>query len=282
MSRLIGLRRHVVLPAVMVMSFGACSSSDDSGADASGPQAVRVVADDASWETSGMSGLRAGWVSFTLETREGEADHGLALLRLKGDATVDELVQVEDFEQFLELVEPIGGLVGVTGAASHTVTSRLDAGSYAIIDFGETEAGPNFLRGMTASFDVAGGDGTAGVRPESDGEIVMREFAIDVPDGFTGHGTYLVRNDGGLFHELNIGRFDRGIDPVEVIRVHAETGRGEGAEEVPGMWVLAPGEEAYLELDLAPGPHAFVRFLSDPEDQPSHALRGMYALFTVD
>ena len=64
------------------------------------------------------------------------------------------------------------------------------------------------------------------MRPESDGEIVMREFAIDVPEGFTGHGTYLVRNDGGLYHELNLARFDPGIDPVEVIRVHAETGHG--------------------------------------------------------
>ena len=62
----------------------------------------------------------------------------------------------------MELVEPLGGLVGVTGAASHTVTARLDPGPYAIIDFGETEEGPNFLRGMTASFEVTAGDGTAG------------------------------------------------------------------------------------------------------------------------
>jgi hypothetical protein len=109
----------------------------------------------------------------------------------------------------------------------------------------------------------------------------MREFAIDVPDGFSGQGTYLVRNDGGLFHELNIGRFDAGTDPVEVIRQHAETGHGVGATEETGMWVLAPDAEAYLQLDLEPGNYAFVCFLSDPEDQPSHALHGMYTLFTV-
>jgi hypothetical protein len=73
-----------------------------------------------------------------METREGEADHGLGLLRLQGDATVDELVQAES-EQFLELAEPIGGLVGVTGAATHTVTAHLDPGSYAII-VGASEA----------------------------------------------------------------------------------------------------------------------------------------------
>jgi hypothetical protein len=132
-------RKHVALSAALAMLLGACSSSGETGAGESGPPAVRVVADDASWETSGISDLRAGWVSFTMETREGEADHGLGLLRLQGDATVDELVQAESFEQFLELAEPIGGLVGVTGAATHTVTAHLDPGSYAII-VGASEA----------------------------------------------------------------------------------------------------------------------------------------------
>lgn len=281
MNSSIASRKHVALSAALAMLLGACSSSGETAAGESGPQAVRVIADDASWETSGISDLRAGWVSFTMETREGEADHGLGLLRLQGDATVEELVQAESFEQFLELAEPIGGLVGVTGAATHTVTAHLDPGPYAIIDFGETEEGPNFLRGMTASFDVASGEEVAGVQPSSDGEIVMREFAIDVPEGFAGHGTYLVRNAGGLFHELNIARFPAGVDAVEEIGRHAETGRGR-MTEVPGMWLLAPDGEAYLELDLDPGSHALICFLSDPEDQPAHAEQGMYTLFTVD
>jgi hypothetical protein len=99
-------------------------------------------------------------MSFTMETREGEADHGLGLLRLQGDATVDELVQAES-EQFLELAEPIGGLVGVTGAATHTVTAHLDPGSYAII-VGASEArsqrriGADNGRREAAAADAAG------------------------------------------------------------------------------------------------------------------------------
>jgi hypothetical protein len=167
MSRLVMSGRPIVLAAGLVGLFGAGWWSVAAATAASEPQVVHVVADDSSWDTSGTSGLQAGWVSFTLETREGEADHGLALLRLKGEATVDVLVGAEDFDQFLELAEPLGGLVGVTGAATHTMIARLDAGSYAIIDFGESEEGPNFLRGMTASFEVAAGDGSAGVRPHS-------------------------------------------------------------------------------------------------------------------
>ena len=153
-----------------------------------------------------MSTLEAGWVTFTMQTLDGEADHGLALVRLKGDVTMDDALQAESFAQFEKMVHPIGGLVGLTGAASHSVTVRLAAGSYGMFDFGESEAGPNMHRGMAATLEVASGDGAAGVEPSSDGEIVMREFAIDVPEGFTGQGTYLVRNAGDLHHELNIGR----------------------------------------------------------------------------
>lgn len=280
MSALISRWRLVVPAAVVLMMFGACAPAEGQATERPRAQAVHVIADDASWTTSGISGLRAGWVSFTLETRKGKADHGLALLRLKGDATVEELIKAESFEQFLALAQPLGGLVGVTGAATHTMTARLDAGRYAIIDGGESAAGPNFARGMTASFDVARSDRPAGVRPEPDGEIVMREFAIDLPERFSGYGTYLVRNAGGLYHEMTIGRFSPGTDVVEEIRRHAKTGRGKGTE-VPGMWVLAPGTQAYLDLDLTPGRYAVVCFLSDPENQPAHALQGMYDLFTV-
>ena len=215
-----------------------------------------------------------------MQTVDGEADHGLALLRLKGDATVDDALRAESLAQLEEMAEPIGGLVGLTGAASHSVTVRLVAGAYGMFDLGESEDGPNMLRGMTASFEVASGDGAAGLRPSSDGEIEMSEFAIDVPEGFTGRGTYLVRNAGGLYHELNIGRVGAGDDVVEEVRRDAETGESR-ITEVPGMWILGPGETAYLTLDLDNGSYVFSCNLADPEDQPAHTLHGMYTPFTV-
>jgi hypothetical protein len=270
--------------AVLALGLAACArqgaAPDQTGAPAQAkPQQVTVTADDAGWKTVGTQDLRAGWVTFTFETREGEADHGMQLVRFKNGGTIEQLLEAED-EEFLEMAEPIGGFVGVTGAERHTLTIHLDAGSYGMIDFGGTdEGGPNFLRGMTASFEVAPGDGTIGSRPNSDGEIVMTEFAIDLPEGFTGQGTYLVRNAGALLHELNIGRLSPGADLEEEIRQHAETGRGR-LTEVPGLAVISPGKEAYLELDLASGSYAFACFIS-MGSEPPHALQGMYAPVTV-
>ena len=154
------------------------------------------------------------------------------------------------------------------------MTVLLDPGSYAMMDFGGDD-GPNFLRGMTASFDVVEGDGQAGVRPKSDGEIVMSEFAVAVPDGFTGNGTYRVRNAGGLLHELNDRPFpSRGRPGDEEIRSSRRDRREGACMEVPGLWLLGPGEEAYLELDLEPGSYAFACFIADPMDQPVPRLEG--------
>lgn len=272
------------LGAILALGLAACARQavrpDQPAAPAQAmPQQVTITADDAGWKTVGTEDLRAGWVTFTFETLEGAGDHGLEIIRLKNGGTIEQALSTEDPAEFLRLAEPLGGFVGITGAESHTLTIRLDPGSYGMVDFGESEEGPNFLRGMTATFEVARGEGTAGVAPASDGEIVMREFAIDLPSGFTGQGTYLVRNAGGLIHELNIGWFPAGIDVLEEIRRHAETGHGRGTE-VPGLAMIAPGRDAYLELNLPEGSYAFTCFFSGgPEG--THALQGMYTPVTV-
>jgi hypothetical protein len=281
-SRTTGIRL-AALGAVLALGLAACARQADAPSRPAAPaqaqlQRVTITAGD-DWETTGLDSLKAGWVTITFDTLEGAGDHGLEVVRFKQDVSIEELLSTEDPDEFLAMAEPLGGFVGITGAESHTLTIRLDAGSYGMVDFGESEEGPNFLRGMTATFEVTEGDGTAGIQPASDGEIVMREFAIDLPEGFTGQGTYLVRNAGALIHELNIGRVPPGIDPIEELERHAETGRGR-VTEVPGLAMIGPGREAYLELDLSDGSYAFACFFSGgPEG--THALKGMYTSLTV-
>jgi hypothetical protein len=275
--------RVAALGVLAVLALTACArqavAPEQPAAPAQAkPQQVTIAAGDG-WEVTGLDTLKAGWVTITFNTLQGEGDHGLEVVRFKQDVSIEQLLSTEDPEEFLEMAEPLGGFVGITGAESHTITLELEAGSYGMVDFGGTEEGPNFARRMTATFEVTQGDGTAGIRPASDGEIVMREFAIELPDGFTGQGTYLVRNTGGLIHELNIGRVPPGIDPIEELKRHAETGRGR-MTEVPGLAMIGPGREAYLELNLTQGPYVFACFFSGgPEGV--HALQGMYAPVTV-
>jgi hypothetical protein len=271
--------RLFALTAAVLLAVPTCSEPGNVSAGRE-RQEVIVTADDAGWTTVGTEGLRAGWVSFTLETVEGEADHSLQLVRFNDGGTVERLLEADDAE-FLRIAAPIGGFVGVAGSERRTLTVRLEAGSYGMFDFGGThQGGPNFLRGMTDSFDVASGDGTAGIPPDADGEIVMREFAIDLPPGFSGHGTYRVRNEGALLHELDIARLPLEADAMDEIERQVATGLS-SLVETPGLAIIAPGSEAYLELDLAAGRYAFVCFAEVSPDGEPHALKGMYALTAV-
>jgi hypothetical protein len=156
---------------------------------------------------------------------------------------------------------------------------RLRPGTYAMLDFGGDRK-PNFLRGMLSSFEVVSEGGVKTSPPPSDGEIVMTEFSIDLPEGFTGRGTYAVHNDGALFHELNLGTFPEGIDVAAEIEKAAKTGRSKG-KEVTGLWVMAPGTTIYFDLDLPAGNYVALCLLPDPPEQGPHALKRMWSKFTV-
>lgn len=246
------------------------------------PQRARIAAGDG-WRTTGFDSLEAGWVTIAFETLEGPADHGLQIVRLKDGTTFDaalEAVQSDDIGDFLDVAEPIGGLVGVRGAQTLRLTLRLDAGSYAMFDFGGGPEGPNFMNGMTAAFDVARAEEPVGSAPATDGEIVLTEYTVEMPVGFSGNGTYLVRNDGAALHELNIGALPPGADAAAEVEKHAEAGRG-ALEELPGVAIAAPGAEVYVELDLDPGSYVFACFLTVGRDDPVHALEGMWSEVTI-
>lgn len=270
--------RLVAVAGVVGLAGGVAAGVSDGLAPSedSKPQAVTIVADDAAWQTTGTTGLRSGWVTFTMTTRKGKADHGLQLVRLRNGASIEDALKEEDVNRFLQMAEPMGGFVGIGEAETHRMTVRLRPGRYAIADFGEMEGqGPNFARGMTATFEVDAGEKTAGRRPTTEGEIVMREYAIDLPAGFDGRGTYRVRNAGSTLHELGIGRLDPGADALAEIRRHAETGHGR-MTEVTGVGLAGPGTDVYVDLALPAGSYAFVCFFGEPPDEKPHALKGMY------
>lgn len=247
-------------------------------------QLITVTADESSWNTTGATSLESGWVSIAFETLD-EGSHGLALVRLASGVTMDRLVefiqtpQSEDLNKLAELATLLGGFVGVSGPETNRMTIRLEPGSYGMLDFGG-DKGPNFLEGMLTSFQVAAED-AGNSPPASDGEIVMTEFSVDLPEGFAGRGTYLVRNDGALFHELNLGEVPQDVDLVAEVKKTAKTGRGK-LDEVTGLFGMAPGTNVYFDLDFSPGRYVALCLLPDPPEQGPHALRGMWTEFAVD
>jgi hypothetical protein len=251
--------------------------SENKAADGA-PQPIVITADKDSW-TDDVKRL----VSITLRTKN--KDHGLALFKFQPGVTAEKLInafksgRVQSIKQVEKLAIPIGGFVGIYRPETHRLTIRLDPGSYGMLDSGG-DPKPNFVRGMYEAFEVSDELGPD-TPPLSDGAIVMTEFKIELPEGFTANGTYEVRNDGGLYHELNLGRYPKGVDVEAEIKKAAKTGRSKG-QEVTGVWVMAPGTSLYYNLDLPAANYVAACMLPEPPKLGPHALRGMWSKFTVE
>jgi hypothetical protein len=105
--------------------------------------------------------IERGTTSFRL-TNEGAEVHEFVVFRLKGDATLDDLLEAEE-EDFEDLVQEVGGGFALPGETGYTTVALRRTGDYAAMCFvptgttSETTEGtgpPHFTEGMAAEFEV--------------------------------------------------------------------------------------------------------------------------------
>ena len=110
--------------------------------------------------------IEKGTVGFEL-TNEGTEAHEIAFFRLKGDATLDDLLEAEE-DEFEDLAVEVGGGFALPGATGYTTAAFKKTGNYAALCFipvgttpetieggGEGGTGPpHFTEGMAAEFEV--------------------------------------------------------------------------------------------------------------------------------
>lgn len=222
-----------------------------------------------SFDVSGS--LRPGMATITLKNSDDEA-HMMAVARLKPGVTFDQvkaaLAKSEDAAGPLladgEQNSNYGTPAPVGAGQSTTVTAEhLQPGNYALVCFFNDNSGtPHFKMGMIGSLTVAGDEVTDA--PHSDGTISIDDSAITMPDGFAGHGTFLVTNAGTAPHSISFARLDPGTTLDAFYQHIGETmnnGKavdGGGGVLDGGVDTLAPGQSAYLTLDLASGHYGYV------------------------
>ena len=240
------------------------------GSDAAAPiaNAVTVTAPGMAYQVSGP--LRPGVATITFTNTDATA-HMMAVARLKPDVTLDQVVQAlrvsEDAAGALlaDGPETAYGTPAPVGAGQSTTVTALDlpAGDYVLICFfTDADGTPHYQMGMINLLTVDGEPATE--KPNSDGTITIDDAGTTLPDGFTGHGTYLVTNTGAASHSISFARLDSGttldayFHHVGVAMNGAGVIDGGGGILAGGVDDLAPGASAYLTLDLAPGHYGFV------------------------
>lgn len=251
----------------------ADTSSDDDGS-ASAQQgapvanAVTITMPGMSYQVSGD--LRPGIGSITLVNSDNVA-HMMAFAHLKDGVTLDEvktaLGQSEDALGALlaESPDTSYGTPDVLGAGQSETVTGLDfkAGTYVLACFLPAADGmPHWQMGMVGELTIAGDPATE--KPASDGTITVDDSAIALPDGFDGHGTFLVTNSGAKPHNLSMAKLDDGTTLADFAGHVGQAMSGSGVVDggggvlVGGIDALAPGQSAYLTLDLTAGHYGYI------------------------
>lgn len=207
-------------------------------------------------------------------------------MRLNDGVSVNDVktaLRAKDRARLAALTEGYGGNL-VTPGQHLSYAVDLKPGSYLVMSVESGADGvPDIAKGLMAPFTVSQGGSEAA--PSAAATVSMRDFAYDLPAGF-GRGLFHVVNSGPSVHELRLFGVDDGKSLADVRTVLAQPHDNNTAlpawfrDQSGGILDIAPGVDAWIQLDLAPGHYAAVSFLPDATQQPQWA-DGMLADFTV-
>jgi hypothetical protein len=111
-------------------------------------------------------------------------------------------------------------------------------------------------------------------------DVSLREYEFDFDAGAITDGNVAFRltNDGAEDHEMFVSKIPEGLDIEQALQSEEEP---EGTEDIGGMGVAA-GESANMVFTdpLAAGRYVMLCFI-EAEDGTPHALKGMWADFTI-
>lgn len=298
------LRRGTAVAAGLatVLALAGCSNDSKTSADKSSDttettapsqksgnapidNAMTVTTPGMAFETTGS--LKPGVGSITLDNTD-DVTHMLAFAQVKDGVTVDQIKTAlgKSEEQAGKLFAdagpngpaPLGTPALVGPGESSTVTALdLKAGTYGMVCFlTDAQGEPHWKMGMIHEVKVSGNEATE--KPQSDGTITLDDTAITMPKGFDGQGTFLVTNSGKKGHNLSLARLDTGTslaDFASAVGQSEQSGKSidvKGGVLAGGVDELAPGQSAYLTVDLSPGHYGYLSTddVTGPSLPPQH------------
>jgi uncharacterized cupredoxin-like copper-binding protein len=278
-----------LLLALVAGVLSGCGGSD-AGA-ASGPVTVvaqppssdvTITATDYTFEASSER-IAAGRVRLTLNNKGTEA-HQVQLGRVEPGTTVDSFVHEYHHHGAAtaeKLLEWQTGVNGVEPGRSATVVGDVEPGHYLMVCFVPGHDGVSHIdKRMVVPIEVVDG-GEPVAKPAPEGEVVIEDYAIAMPKGFDGNGTFAVRNAGPADHELILMRFKDGKDLNDLIAWSDAGSKGDAPVTYEGgVGTIPAGETSFIDWHLQPGRYFALCMLTGPTGQ-AHALMGMTASFEL-
>ena len=118
---------------------------------------------------------------------------------------------------------------------------------------------------------------------EIDLELTEFAFVFDRSEVTDGNFAFVAKNVGEQNHQVGVLKVPADLDIQEFIQSEEEV---EGVEDIAFTLPLPPGDEHNVVFDqpLEPGRYAMFCFVPDKDDpeKTPHALKGMFAEFTIE
>lgn len=251
-----------------------------------------TAADGAAIDLAAGDAVPSGWTHVSFHN-EGEEAHQVMFAHLKEGVDLAELADTAGGDSSgsaaIEFVDMLGGVSYIGPGQSIEALVELPPGMVLAMCYVPDAHGvAHALMGMTTTLTVAEPTGTAATGQDGEAVVGTIEMAPDgyvLPDELPPGWYHVVNRDPGEagaagtgLHELAVMGLDEPVDDeglaqlLDDLAVNATPAVDLVA--LGGMGALSAGFDAYLHLDLEPGPHLAVDFMPDPGEPRPHLLDG--------
>jgi plastocyanin len=273
----------LILGSVAVATLAATSSNYATDSNnkpsttteaAAKARVVHVTGEDFKFDAPDV--IPAGLTEFRF-LNKGPALHHMALLKLTGGKTVDDLVSALAKPGPLpSWAKEEGGPNASAPGEEANATLTLEPGNYAFICFVDIGGPPHFTKGMVKPLRVAAATGSSGPQPKADvtANLFDYNFKLSAPLR-AGKRTIRVHNTGPQHHEVQLVQLAPGASLGDFMKWMEKMEGPPPGKPLGGIAGIESGMSQYFTADFVPGSYALICFLPDVKDGKPHFAHGM-------
>lgn len=273
----------LILGSVAVVTLATTSSnfvtdSTNTPSTTTGPAAkarvVQVTGEDFKFDAPDV--IPAGLTEFRF-LNKGPALHHMALLKLTGGKTVDDLVTALGQPGPLpSWAKELGGPNAAAPGEEANATLTLEPGNYAFICFVDIGGPPHFAKGMVKPLRVVPSTSPNGPKPKADVTASLFDYSFKLSAPIrAGKRTIRVHNTGPQVHELQLVQLAPGVTLGEFMKWVEKMEGPPPGKPLGGVAGLESGMSQYFSADFVPGSYALICFVPDSKDRKPHFAHGM-------
>ena len=243
------------------------------------PNVVRVTGEDFKFDAPDV--IPAGLTEFRF-LNKGAALHHLAILKLAGGKTIDDLrAALANPGPPPSWVKEFGGANAPVPGEESNATLTLTPGNYALICFVDIGGPPHFAKGMVRALRVVPSK-TPDPKPAASITMTLFDYNFKLSGPIrVGTRTIRVRNTGKQHHEVQLVQLAPGKTVKEVLDWIGKPDGPPPGKAMGGIAGMDPGMTEYFTANFTPGKYGLICFLPDVKDGKPHLAHGMVQEITV-